>query len=854
MSKRDVLDQRMAQRFAWRAAMSGELPEMAEPGASPAPTAAPAAKPPDAQAVKASQERREHITRACADLARQVALAWEMTPQSHQVAATTKLLERVLRLGLEVIGMREHPKETVRLYRLVVRHYQEMPAHSRKESVHALCFAPVPTRKREVTDLLVEVAEVGEPWLTFLIERSEVLEAAGRRHPELGARLARVLDEGTTWAPREIAARWLAIGGFPSAVPSLQRALRLPHARIRWAALYGLFEMKPRALTESDVLWLLADALSHPLPGGSNANIFDMIPGYEDTLIEAVGALHPAEGWRPLAILADGGGALIRRERAGLSTSFALRALAAGYPKRALARIDRSLADSQWSGRLAAVLAAGLLPEELARPRLLDAAAGPDHTTAERAKVLWFERFGAECPTAPLAGVPAELLLEPPSEAFFARLSVLRGSSTEAAGALLAVLLAEAPSAPAPAERESLALLLFSLRLFSNTHRRPGLPSGEEAWAARLIERFGEPAKDGLFTLAERGALAGSDQGWIRPLTSLAQSGVIAGADRDRLRDLAARALQAPGWSDATGPLVALVAVGAPPELCDRLWSIAMRPPADDVPEGNFAFARHWAVDALCAMKDAPALDERIALSAEDALRDRAYEELEQRVTLGCRRRLPAVFEIVERCLAGLDEDPALFDVASSGTYWMKEAGRIDEDWAVDALGRPEERRFEIAASLCYAWPSPAVVDALSRALASPDRAGSAAAEAASALVVMKSLGALDPRLDGILERAPLQPRASLLDVLLLRAAPLAPFRRHAVDLLVSADAKAAEDVFEALFSNKPEGTMELFEAVLELEPLPSIREAIKEYLGKPSEMELYWQDAGDEDEEEGDE
>lgn len=862
MSKRDVLDELMAQRFRWRALKPGDLDDIAEQPPAPPPAAA-AARPPEGQAAAAERAHWERAARACADLARQVTRVWQITPRSRQAAATAVLLARAEGLGLDLVGMRDHPLEGVRLWRLVVRHHDKLPRRDRKAGVHALSFAPVSPDQREVVDLLVEAAEAGDGWLAFILEGSAADEGTGRRHPELGARLAQILDQGKTWAAREIAARWLSFAELRDAIPALQRALRRPHARTRWIALEILIERAPSALTEDDVLWLLEDAVRHPLPGGYGSRALDTAEGYGDALVTAVAKVTPAEGWRPLEIIAAGGGVHIRKERSGLDAGWALRALAAGYPERALARIDRALLGSQSWRHLAAVEAAGLLPDELARPRLLEAAAGPGHHAAERARALWFARFGGACPVDALTGVPAGILGAAPGERLLSRLMVLRGPSDEARGAMQEALLAEAP------DPEALALLLFSLRALVFAHRRPGLPVNEEQWAERLLERFGAPAFEGLVALAARGARAGVDHGWLNALASLANKGALAPPERARLREIARDALGSPAWDGASAPLLALAWAGAPPDLLDRLWSIAMTPTADDALErSRHANAARWATIALVGMEGAPALDARIAAEGAEALGARSYPALERILDLGCRRATPAAFDLGARCLARVDDDPAAFDAALRVAYALEEAGRLDESGLLDALDRPESRRFAIAARLLRKQRSLAILGALHRALESEARGGAAAAEAAAALLVMEAIGAEDRRLDGILERAPPRARASLLGMLLSRGAPLSPLQRHFLDLLVCADAEAAESACEDLFSKESEGTRELFEAALALGsggaassrdgasggqggPSPSIREMIEHYLGEPSEAELYWRDGGDDDEDE---
>lgn len=864
-SKRDVLDEQMAQRFRWRVTLPGDLAAAPEPPAPPAPPAPEgrATKKSDDEVSAEERERWEHAARACAELARQVERAWAMTVPARQAAATASLLERVERLSFDVVGMREHPLEAVRLWRLVVRHYAKLPRGARKSAVHTLSFAPLSPHQRELVDLLVEAAETGDGWLTFMLERGPAEDATGRKHPDLGARLARVLERGSTWAARETAARWLSFADLRDAIPALRRAIRQPHARLRWAALEILVERAPESLTPDDVRWLLEDAVEHPTPRGFGSRAYETAMGYEDVLVAAVAKVPPPDGWKPLEIIADGGGAHIRKERAGLDSGWALRALAAGYPERALARIDRELATSRSYRRRDAVEAAGLLPDDLARPRLLEGAAGPGHHTIERAKALWFERFGEACPVTPLAGLPTWVLSAPPSEKLLSRLAVLQGSSDDARGAMLEVLIAEAPTqaeaergAPLTADqRETLALLLYSLRDLSLAHRRPALPATDEKWVELLLERFGDPAFEGLAALAAQASRAGVDHEWLGALASRARTGGLRPAWRDRLREIACAALASPAWGGATSPLVALTNVGAPPELMDRLWSIAMTELTDDLTRRwSYSYARLWAADALAGMKDAPALDDRIAAEGEAALAARDFSKLERVVLLGSRRRTPAALDLGERCIALVDDDPAAQNAAQQCAYALEGAGRIGEAWLVDALSRPESLRFSIAARLCRRSKLATVRAALESALGSPARAGSAACEAAEALVAMEALPVTDPCLAGIIERAPARARGSLLGTLLHFGAAFAPLRVHFMDLLLDPDEKAAENAFEDLYAKQPEGTWELFEAILPLQPNPAIREAIQRHLGEPSEAEIYWRDGGDDDEEEDDE
>ncbi|EYF02266.1 hypothetical protein [Chondromyces apiculatus] len=898
MSKRDVLDSQLAGKFAWRIAMPTELaapppPEPVKAPASAPPPSAPPQASPEATAAAteaADKERWARADRECAELARKVDEAWQISDPATQAAATAALLDRARKLGLDLFGMSDYPLASVRLWRLVVRHYQILPARERKPGVHALSFAAAPPDQRETVDLLVEVAETGDSWLAFMMERGPACEAMGRRHPELGARLARVLDHGKTWAARETAARWLSFADLRAAIPSLRRALRRPHARVRWFALEILLERAPRALSADDVQWLLEDAVDHPLPHGFGSRSYETAEGYADTLVTAVAKVRPPEGWRPLSVVADGGGVHIRRDRAGLDMGWALRALAAGYPERALSRIDRELAGTRSWRRMEAVEAAGQLPDELLRPRLLEAAKGPSHRIIERAKALWFERFGSECPVDALAGVWTEVLAEPPGDRFLSRLTVLRGASDEAKGAMLAALLAEAPVPGTPAvadgdkaadgdktadggkpaegsapggerpepelsveQREILALLLYSLREQGTAHRRTGLPNSEEAWAEAIVQRFGHLGFEGLAALSERGAMAGVDHEWLGALAGLARRNVLKPSWHERLRTVAVNTLRSPGWDGATSPLIVLTQVGAPPDLIDQLWSLALEPSNPDGPRLR-GYTILWASDALVGMKDAPALDARIAAEGEAALVERRWERLERISRIGCRRRLPAAYEIARRGLALGEHDAEARPTALQCAHNLAEAKQLDPAWVLAMLQKPESPSFTIASRFVGEDASPEVIAAIEQAMTSPARDGAAAAESARALLWRKRIGIEDPRLDGLLEGAPPRARADLLGSLVLLDAPFAPLRRHYHELLLSSDEESAAEAFEDLYVKQPEGTWELLEEVRPLVKSEDLRESITYYLREPTEADLYWRHSDEDEDEDEDE
>ena len=634
----------------------------------------------------------------------------------------------------------------------------------------------------------------------------------------------------------------------------------MPHARIRWAALEILMERAPEALLAEDVQWLLEDAVRHPLPEAISSRAHDTADGYANALCEAVAKVKPPEGWRPLTIIADGGGEHIRREREGLDTGWGIRALAAGYPERCLARIDRELSATGFAHRYDVVEAMRYLPEELAKPRLLAATGSLTAYVAEKARKIWFERFGSECPIDPLVGVHAELLVEPPSERMLSRLTVLRGSAREAKPPMVSAVLAEAPPEPAEgeeppeltaAQRETLALLLYAISEGTYPYSAAGLPNSYERWASTLIKRFGPPAFEAIAACADREARIGVDHGWLNALGSLAREGALRPAWRDRLRAIAVEGLQAPAWDASGAPLSALQHVAAPVELLERLWSIAVGPaPSGARRAWHWAHVAHLAAEALVTMPEAPGIEALLVAEAAAARGARDWERLREVLRIGCRRKIPAALALVEELLATVDEEPG----HRTAVWWsldeLRDAGRLDEAWVLAALERPESHAFEIAVHRAGKKPSLAALAALQRALESTARGGAAAAEAAQHLVWCNAIGTDDRRLDGILERAPLMARAELLGMLLLLEAPLAPLRRHYADVLTGSDEKAVAEAFEDLYGRKPDGTYELLQSVRPLVSAPKVREAIDDYLGEPSEAELYWRHSDDDEEE----
>jgi hypothetical protein len=346
----------------------------------------------------------------------------------------------------------------------------------------------------------------------------------------------------------------------------------------------------------------------------------------------------------------------------------------------------------------------------------------------------------------------------------------------------------------------------------------------------------------------------GVDNAWLNALADCARKGRLSPPQRERLREVAREALCSPGWSSGIAPLLALYHVGAPHDLVDHLWSIATSHASSDPRERwQMSYAIHWASEVLVQMKDAPALDARIVEAGAEARSSGDYEKLVRLVSIGCRRRLPGALELATRCIDALDEEPALLDAAIQCGYALLHAERIDEEWLLDLLTKPESLRFGIVTCIVRHRPSPPGLAALERALSSTARGGAAAAAAAEALAAINALATDDPRLDGILARAPERERSSLAGALVRLGAPLSNLRGHVMGLLTGANEEAAREMLEDLFIKEPEGITELLESALAQSPTPRIRAELERFLEKPSEAELYFQDTWEEDEDDGD-
>jgi hypothetical protein len=293
-------------------------------------------------------------------------------------------------------------------------------------------------------------------------------------------------------------------------------------------------------LGAADCLFLLK-AATRPLPRQPSQKVSDALELCADTLREVLPGLRPPGGDDLLLeVLHDEH----RVHALWLGGPWALQCLAAAYPARALDPIDRRLRADLAMDRLLAVTASGMLPDADAQPRLLLAATDPSSAVADWAKSTYYRRFGARCPTQPLAGIATELLpggMEPAQkERFVSRLGVLRVVSSATRGAWATALLAEAPDA------EALALLVFLLGTEGALGlSAPSLPHDAQGWSKALLARFGVArGTAALCALAGRfpfSRIAGS--GWLAVIGDRIEDGGIPKSEWGGVRAFAAGAL-----------------------------------------------------------------------------------------------------------------------------------------------------------------------------------------------------------------------------------------------------------------------------------------------------------------------
>jgi hypothetical protein len=791
------------------------------------------------------QQARE----TCAALAVEIDRLW-LLPEAEQAAVIEPMLVRASELGLGLCAMQSFPLQSVRLLRLALRCRDALSEEVWEGAWTSAAWLDY--NHPELIELLIEVARSGSRSMVtaLMLAVSDNRWKAVARMPGAVARIARVIDEGPGYMARRIAIDWISCIGGREAIPALRRALRAPHFVLRYRA-FDVFDTHfPDRIKAEDVVFLLENTVLHAPPDRFHDEENDRANCYLPRMVErAVVRLKPREAIAPLVALIEGRCASRWRLGPTLDDAWALGVLAAAFPQQSLPYVDYRLHHVSRDRREMAVEALSRLPDELARPRLLLAAADGMPEIAERAQAIWLERWAELCPRDPMAGVETSLLEGPPSEQMLSRLGVLRSAPLEARAAMVEVLLGETP------EPEGLALLLFAVidsRLWER-RIRPGLPEYRETFCRALIERFGTRAVDGLLALEER--YPEGRWGWLHALSDLTTRGAIPEASHAALRALAERRFMRPRRrggevSDGTtdeGPdydaISILAHVGPPPELADRLWRIACDP-------AEKSYLQHVAMRALARLPpDEAGLDAVVQAELQAAMAASDLPRFALAAAVGFARKLPATYELTERALAELGPAPPedlrkLTALAECVEATAKE-GRLPETFLREALGQPGTYRCAVAARVAQRRKlQEPEVEALAAVFAGSDP--TCAAEAACALLSHGTVTPEQPELLAVAERAPAALRSELLFRMRIRGASLDILWPMFEPLMLSADPDVTSPLHHMAYDFNKEGKGEQLRALLPRVVDPELRMDIEELLERDGDD--YWEDADEED------
>ncbi|MEP7121164.1 MAG: hypothetical protein ABJE95_09650 [Byssovorax sp.] len=722
----------------------------------------------------------------CGLLADGILRVWAMTDPAKQAEATAALVLRAAELGLGAVGMKDHPLESIRLLRLMARHRERLPPRAQEASLAAAPWLDF--SHPEVAELVLDQARAGDRSLELSMmlafgfgEDRETMP----QPPRFGERLAEIIDGGATFRARTAAIRAVRYVEGAAVVPALRRALRAPHAVVRWLALSSLERSFPDAVLAEDVLFLLEDAVLHPLPTslGGVEDVARALAYYPDLIEKAAARVRPPGGEKPLERILTYD-CVEQGFRWSLDASWALGVLAAAYPDRGEVLIDQRLSDPSTKDRAAAARAAGSLPVERARPRLLRAASDGAPDVSEAAREHWMRLFGTSCPADEIAPF-AHLLDSAPSERLRGRVLGLRGPP-QARQKLASVLLAEAP------DPEALVGLLIALsdRAAFSWLKIEGMPEDCAAWVAALTRAFGSRGVDGLCLLASRNE-SEVEFGWFGDLAAAIEKGVFAEGDFPKLRAVAVARVADVAFGASHAAIDILIKTGFPPELHDRLWALV------------WAANESWIISygaskALGCWGDRARLEAEVIAAMRAAIAADEPEKVMVAAQIGLEQAFDGAAALTLQAFESATKRPAVDEDFCQALCFRAQdlvnAGSLDPGWVYQALAAPETCRFTVAAELVphriiLKKAPPEARRHLLRALDSTVRGGAAAAEAAKALLDANAIGVRNPRLAAVFARAPLAARVPLLGTFLFREVPLGARVWEAIEeMLVSAD------------------------------------------------------------------
>ena len=848
MSKKDQPGRRFGNRFAWRAALPGASTDWIEAAVGD-PAGYDSGEPITPEQIAYVERQRAAFTA----LIEQVRTMPEGPDKID--AACSLVLQGAVTDPLTAIGVA--PQAAVRFARLVVRYYRHLSHSVARDAAIMVSWLVVGTHP-EVADLLCEAAEVGDSYLCECAQGAVIGSGEpvdGRRvWPGLGARLAAIVDKHESINARCFAAHWVAFGQWPAAFPALRRALRQPVIRLRVYALHVLRLIRPTPLDPSDLLYLLEDAVVHPLPfvpaGEDSSDAREDQRRYEDQLVLATGGLNPKGGTVPLLSIMKGDCVVLGGARETLGYGWALETLAAGYPNSARWLVEGALQYASPSRRYAGARAAARLSEEWARPMLLFAARDPSPIVSRFARDAWIRLYAEPCPVEASAGAFTELLLAPLSEEALSRLLLLRTAKDEVRARMLALVLAESgkPDAPAAIERERLVVLLFGVcDLPIGTIAGVELPESTHEWATVLVDRFGDAGVRGLVHLA--GNFPFGFAGWLDPLAGLLQDNAVAQEHYPRVSDLAAAALFSPAWQNEYEALIILRLAGVPAGYVENLWDLATSGEAE-----RFE-VRSLAARALSACPNKVRLEALALPAMEAALANGDLVALERVSQVGIEARcervvarlvesLNALLDVATLCKAGGPSDRSgfsriwvAFRRVRSLVVQLHQSKQLPEAWIEQGLADSTQLRFIVAAWVASKKMIAAHRDTITGALTSNCHDGACAEASMIALLRADIVSMGDRRVERTLDRACPAARLSLVRWLLGAGAPADRVRRYLVEAIAGDDLAVAAEA---------EVTAQLNASGLLAEAYPQVklaatRRSIEETVGIAGEPELYW-------------
>ena len=855
MSGQDAINPQRARQYAWRHAESETSLGEESDGRDFESEATDASSESTERSQKPRPDWRHAAMAAAATLDEETERIWAISNPAAQCRAAVGLFRSVTEPRTMAALSIGNPLGAMRLLRLAHRHYRALGDEA-GGIMRRLCFF-ARFHDPEAAELFLDIARSGDRrfmrWLEFPLSAS--LRSPDHwkflRQTQLCVRLCALLDEEFPWASRELALDFLFLCCTKEALPTLRRALRLPHLGIRWRAVTLLVRaFTPPALEASELLFLVHDLFEHPpvFQGREPPFWAKEEVGYVDGLTEALQKLRPAEAVIPILRILTGDHLSRALARSESDADWVLKTLAAAYPSDALPHIDRYFCKSRSWARRTAVEAAACLPAEEARPRLLRAASDGAPHVAERARSLLEECFGVACPVQPLDGIATDLLEMPPSESFLPRLEVLRNPSEEVRQTMLEALLNEAP------DREALALILYALAddgLLLKRHR-PKLPKDRRALHAQLYRRFGPPALHALCLLADRYPEP-NGSGGLLDLLYLVQTVRLPKRDAALLRALALRRLQIETFEARQSALMLLTRIGVPDELYPQLLHWVQ----------NNAEAWIFAADVLASAPRNRARAEALAGHLLAAFQAGNGELL---IRLSCaisKRPSPRLLSVAERLISewiALPEPAADSPDAERSRYAgaamktamlelsrrLRATGKLTLEWIKESLGSPASRAFLIAVNLVQTDEyDEEVLDAMRKALDSDAQGGVAALEAAVNLLSHgKGISADDPRFLRLAKSARGEWRGRMLFMMLAAGASIEPLRSTIAESLCAADREEAESMDSVVeHYAKPFGLAELA-ALLPKVRAPQLATIINAVLDAKKDPRAYWQDS----------